>query len=115
MAALFWFIFSLHSDICINGAGIVSPIELIVHLSNWKVEEGERSIYCELYQRNGSRLDELDLCYPWLSPEKFLQSLESSLYSFRLWQKVHVIEDGVIYGDINITISDRDAAGTAAE
>lgn len=91
------------------------PIELVVHLSDKIVKEGERSIYGEFNQRNGCSFDEFDLCYPSLCLEEFLQSLQSNFYSFGLWQKVHVIEDGVVDGDIDITVSNGDATGTAAE
>lgn len=64
-------------------------VELVVHFSDGWVEEGERSINSQLYQRDSSCLYEFDLSDPFLGLEQLLQSLQGSLYPFWLRQKVH--------------------------
>ncbi len=115
MTTLLRLILGLHSYISINRTTIMWPIQLIVHLSNGVVKEGKRGVNGEFNQWNCCCFDEFDLCNPLLSYEEFLQSLESSFYSFRLRQKVHVHENWIIDSYINITVPDGNATSTASK
>jgi hypothetical protein len=62
----------------------VLPVELVVHFPNGGIEEDDRSVDAQLYQRNSCSLDELNLCDPGLSLKQFFQPFQGSLDPFRL-------------------------------
>jgi hypothetical protein len=64
MAALLRFVLGLNSDVCVDRAAVVLPVELVVHRTDAGVKEGKRSIDGQLNEGNGCSFDELYLCYP---------------------------------------------------
>ena len=67
MTALFWFVLRLYGYVCIDGSAVVLSIELIVHFSNGRIEEGEGGIDGQLDERDCCSFDKLNLRDPSLS------------------------------------------------
>jgi hypothetical protein len=59
MAALLRFVLGLNSDVCVDRAAVVLPVELVVHRADAGVKEGKRSIDGQLNEGNGCSFDEL--------------------------------------------------------
>jgi len=84
----------------------------LVDFNTWHKNEIDWSIYLHLDQGNGCCLNQFKASHPRLLLEELFQLLECALESVSLWKVKKVVENGVIYSDIYITVFDGDSRST---
>jgi len=68
-------VLGLYGDVCVDGPAVVCPVELVEHVADGGIEEGEGGIDGEFDEWDGCGLDEFYVGDPGLRVEDLFQSL----------------------------------------
>lgn len=115
VVALLRLVQSLHADIRLNRSAAVGPVQRVEDSAVGGVQAGVGSVDHKFDDGNGGRLDELEFDDPRLRLEDLHESLKGASHSLMFWQIVEEGEEGVVDGDVDVAVLDRDAARAAPE